>query len=369
MKKKKILGQLVSGVIYLLIGAFCGFLSMRYLSDMAENADFGLYMFYLCAVLLELYIAIFLQLIIHESGHLIFGLLTGYKFSSFRIGSFVFMKEEGKTRVYRLSLAGTGGQCLMCPPDMEDGKIPYVLYNLGGVIMNLIAAAFSALLYAVGFLPGFFLIMAVVGLGLALANGVPLRLGAVDNDGYNAMSLGKNPAALRSFWVQLKASDSTAKGVRIKDMPEEWFYLPDDEALKNSMVAVMAVFYENRLMDEHRFSEAAELIDHLQGTETGIVGLHMGLMTCDRIYCELAGDRNTAVIEKLLTKGQRAIMKQMKNYPTVLRTQYALALLKDNDEARAAEYKKKFSACAESYPYKGDITAEQELVDIASDLI
>lgn len=354
------------------MGGACGFLVTAYMGSMAESMGFGQYMLHLFILVLELYAAIFIELIIHEGGHLVFGLLSGYTFSSFRIGSLMFLKEDGKTRVCRLSLAGTGGQCLMCPPDIVDGRMPYVLYNLGGVIMNLVSAAVFLLIFSaaggVSFVPGFCLIMAVAGVGIAVVNGVPMRLGTVDNDGYNALSLGKNPAALRSFWVQLKANEEIAKGTRLKDMPEEWFWVPDDEELKNSMVAVMAVFYENRLIDERRFSEAAELIDHLKSVETGIVGVHMGLLTCDRIYCELVGGGDTALVDSLLTKEQLTIMKQMKTNPTVLRTQYVMALLKDRDEAKAAELKKQFAKYAERYPYKSDVESELELMETAAQI-
>lgn len=86
-------------------------------------------------------VAVFIQTIFHEAGHLVAGLLSGYRFSSFRIGNFMLVKENEKMKCKRLSLAGTGGQCLMIPPDMIDGKIPFVLYNLGGSLMNLVMAA------------------------------------------------------------------------------------------------------------------------------------------------------------------------------------------------------------------------------------
>ena len=54
-------------------------------------------------------------------------------------------------------------------------------------------------------------------------NGIPMRLGNVDNDGYNALCLGKSPAALRSFWLQMKINQQISRGVRLKDMPEDWF--------------------------------------------------------------------------------------------------------------------------------------------------
>lgn len=32
-------------------------------------------------------------------------------------------------------------------------------------------------------------------------------------------------------------------------MPEEWFGIPEEDEMQNSMTAAMAVFYENRLMN------------------------------------------------------------------------------------------------------------------------
>ena len=60
-----------------------------------------------------LFSAILLESIIHETGHFIFGKLTGYRFCSFRVQNFMWVKQDGKLRLKRLSLVGTGGQCLM----------------------------------------------------------------------------------------------------------------------------------------------------------------------------------------------------------------------------------------------------------------
>lgn len=58
---------------------------------------------------------IFIQIIIHEAGHLVFGLLSGYEFVSFRIGSITLAKYDNKYCFKRFHIAGTGGQCLMMP--------------------------------------------------------------------------------------------------------------------------------------------------------------------------------------------------------------------------------------------------------------
>ena len=150
-----------------------------------------------------LYVAMVFHVIIHEAGHLVFGLLTGYKFCSFRIFSFMWLQEEGKLKLKRHSLAGTGGQCLMAPPDMTEGSFPVFWYNMGGSILNLLTSA----LLLLGFLLAqnipnlahLLLIFSVLGFLLGILNGVPLRMGAVDNDGYNAIALVKNPLALEAL--------------------------------------------------------------------------------------------------------------------------------------------------------------------------
>jgi len=40
--------------------------------------------------------AVFFHIILHEAGHLVGGLLSGYKFISFRVGSFALVRRDGK---------------------------------------------------------------------------------------------------------------------------------------------------------------------------------------------------------------------------------------------------------------------------------
>ncbi|NLB40977.1 MAG: hypothetical protein GX815_01705, partial [Clostridiales bacterium] len=69
----------------------------------------------------------------------------------------------------------------MAPPDMKDGKIPYVLYNLGGSILNILSVAVFFVLYLLTidilFLSVLFLMMALIGVLFAITNGIPMQLG------------------------------------------------------------------------------------------------------------------------------------------------------------------------------------------------
>ncbi len=365
--KKKSALPVVGIVLYILMGVVCGFLFIKYLdkahlTDMQELLSFVL-------MIAAMYAAILLQIIIHEAGHLVFGLLSGYKFSSFRIFGWMIQKSRGKKEWKKFSLAGTGGQCLMAPPDLKDGKMPVMLYNFGGAIMNVISAALflglSFLLQEPSFLKVFLQFLVVTGIPFAVMNGVPMRMGPVDNDGKNALNLARDPEAARAFWIQLKANAEMAEGKRIREMPEEWFIMPSEEGMQNGITSSVGTLVCSRLMDEHRFAEAEERMAQILSGENGIPGLSKALMVCDRMYAEMIADRRETVIAGMRTKEQLKIMKAMAKYPAVLRTEYAYALLMDQDREKAGKIRTQFEKMAASYPYPGEISSEKEYMEIA----
>ena len=118
-KNKGRLGGIVSVLCFGIIGLGCG-ISMVPFMTYALEEEGNMFIFLLGVLILFslMYLSIFIEMAIHEAGHLFFGLATGYKFLSYRIGSFTFIKEEGRIKVKRYVLPGTGGQCLMSPPPL-----------------------------------------------------------------------------------------------------------------------------------------------------------------------------------------------------------------------------------------------------------
>lgn len=320
----------------------------------------------LALMLLGIIALLMLVIIIHEAGHLVFGLLSGYRFVSFRVMSLMWIKRDGRLRLKRLTLAGTGGQCLMAPPEMVNGRFPVVLYNLGGAIMNLLSVpVFLGLWFlvrGVTWLAFLTAMGAALSLATALFNAIPLKTKLISNDGHNALELGKNPQALRAFWLQLTINAYLVEGARLRDLPEEWFVLPSEEDMQNGLVASLGVICANRLMDERRFAEADRLMAHLTAGPFAVAGLHRGLMMCDRIYCELIGENRLDVIDAMMSRQQKKLMKAMGKFITVARTQYALAVLRDQDGKAAVTWKARFEKIAASSPYPGDTAGERELV-------
>ena len=355
---------------YLLVGIISGVLIMNCLEryiDAGASAKAALLRFVL--LFLCMYAAMVLQIVIHEAGHLVFGLMTGYRFNSFRVFNLMLLKENGRLCLRKLSIAGTGGQCLMDPPDLKDGDMLFVLYNLGGAFLNLLSSLLFgglALLCAPwSFRQTALLLLAFIGVAFALINGLPFGSGPVSNDGRNTVELAKNPEARRAFWIQMKGNVLVSRGVRVKDMPAEWFVMPSEEGMKNGMIAVVGVLACNRLMDEQRFEEAGRLIERVLREGSAVAGMHRALLTCDRMFIELIGDNRREVLDGMMTKEQKRLMKAMKQLPSVIRTEYAWALLAEKDAAKAEKLRRQFDRAAKTYPYPSEAAGERELLEIA----
>lgn len=367
--KKKNLGQIIYTIIMLLAGLLCGGMAGVILAHAEEQGvEFWAGM---VALFLGIYGAMLIQIIVHEAGHLVFGLMSGYEFSSFRIGSLMLLKEDGKIKLSKFSIAGTAGQCLMSPPDLVDGKMPVVLYNLGGCIFNLIVSAlFAVMAYFRQNNPIEFIIyvaIVVIGVAFALTNGIPMQVGPISNDGHNALSLGKNPKAMQAFWLQLKVNNEQAKGKRLKEMPESWFPVPADEDMDNGLIAALGVFRVSWLMDQLQLEEVAEYIENLLSKGTGIIGLHRSLLINERIYCELVVKDNVSEAIYLHNKEHEKFIKSMKNTPSVIRSEYAYALLAEKDEKKAEELLAHFEKVAKTYPYPREIEGERELIALLAE--
>jgi len=360
MYVKKKIKKLIPAIIGGVAGGIGGYFGAEYLTT-GEGSLIDLLVF-LVAVILSYY----LHIIIHEGGHLVFGLRSGYQFVSFRIGSLILYKEDGKYKFGKYKLAGTGGQCLMAPPELVNGMIPYRLYNMGGAIMNLIFTVPAVLIW-IFFEPTrianiVIVVWIVVGFFAAATNGIPMSMGEVDNDGKNALSLGKNKKALYAFWLQLKVNQLQMEGQTLMEMPEAWFELPDEEDMKNPMIAVIGALHCNRMLEEKRYEETSQKIDELLNGKNGMLGVHQMLLKIDQVFCEIMSRQRQEILDYMKDKGLESFRKAMQNYPSVIRTEYAYALCVEKDSKKAQKIKNRFEKVMKSHPNKAELHTEMGFI-------
>lgn len=368
MNKKQKIKKALSTVVFLAIFLPAAFFLGILIGIFGYGNESG--SFYIIGMLMY-FMTFYLQIIIHECGHMVFGLMTGYKFRSIRFGSIMIVSIEGKLRFKRYSLAGTGGQCLMSPPELVDGKMPYVLYNLGGSFLNLIFAAIFLVLgltVNVPYLDLFFLMNAIWGLSTALQNGIPLEL-QVPNDGSNTVALSKSKTALRGFWLSMKTVEALGDNRRLGTMPEEWFEVYEGEDLTQPLATHIIVAKCDRLLDLHRFDEAKrELLSLLDSSEYSISDVVRTVLTDNLICCEAFTENRPETYERFLTPTYHKLEKALVNNIGAIRTTYVRSLLIDHDTEKASKALIAFDKLKKTYPYPSDYELESELMAIADKL-
>ena len=191
--KNKIINALLQLVGIMAVGAVVGYFVGKIAGDSLSRGDAPNIIFLLLAGV----IAFVLQIIVHEAGHLVCGLISGYKFVSFRVFDFKIIKDEnGKLNFRYEKIAGTGGQCLMRASEYVEGKFKFKLYLLGGVIFNVL---FSIVFWLI--LPSYYtFLFALIGFILAFLNLIPMGF----NDGMTFYHASKDETTRFVLYLQLE---------------------------------------------------------------------------------------------------------------------------------------------------------------------
>lgn len=214
---------------------------------------------------LECYVVIgictFGALLFHEMGHLFGGIMCGYRFGFFRIGSRALCRgrkrilsvedeveedddddyddddeddddddeyEEGEKAfmLRHYKMAGSWGQCFMLPPrGVPYNRVSYKMYLLGGGIANLVALPFASL-FLIPFQSTWYVvaIFCFISLLFALGSLIPFMYHGKPNDAYAVKLCKEDPECLRAYLNHLCILGEYAKGKSVAEMPAPWFY-------------------------------------------------------------------------------------------------------------------------------------------------
>lgn len=352
----------ITNVILMILSSIVGFI-IGLLGVKRINSESGFLGFIVSMIIIVF--SIYLHIIIHEGGHYIFGKLTNYKFLSFRIGSLTLVKEE-KFKIKLFGIKGTGGQCLMEPPEYKE-DFPYFFYNLGGGLLNIIVSLIAIIIVMFNKNSGnwfeVLIIFSVIGVYIGLTNLIPLKISGISNDGYNIMSIKKSNEAKYAFFIQLKVNSLLMKGIRIKDMPLEWFENIKNLDISNPISLSRAILKGNYYQDKGEFLKAKEIYEDLLKNER-ILGLYKKEIICELIFCEIMTSCDLDKINQLYNKEIKTYVKQSKHIIGKRRLLYAYELLVNKDKTKAEKYRKDFNKLLKTYPYKGEIESELELMNL-----
>ena len=313
-------------------------------------------------------IAIFLQVSLHEAGHLMCGLASGYRFVSFRIFSFTWIRQGGKVRMKRFSVSGTGGQCLLAPPEKPDEEIPVTLYNIGGVAMNfltvLVALVPLVLIDDMPFLWKMFLIQFIgIGVFLGLLNGIPMKMGGIGNDAYSLRLLKRNPETKRALILQLRINALIQEGMRPKDMPEDWFHLEGKIDYSDMLQATIALMEISRKQDQEEWEEAYVRLEEAVSHSKELVGILKQEAEAELLFTALVVGKEERARELAIDKLVAYIRTYSKVSSAKQRQLFAIALYMEHDKEKAEGIYRTVKAKRESYLMQGEVNMDLALME------
>lgn len=311
-------------------------------------------------------VACFLQLIIHEGGHLVTGLLTGYRFVSFRVLNWLLIRKDDRLQWRNFELAGTGGQCLLAPPDKPLEQIDTRWYNAGGVLANVITAVLAiVLMYFVDmplWLHALMFLMAFIGGAFALINGIPIKVGGVANDGLNLFQMEKDRPAKLSFCNILDVNARCQEGEPYTEMPERLFALPDPFDWENSMHVAAVLLSVTRMMAFHQWEDAYQLLTEAHDNKDNYMRLYQleieNMMTQ---LCILTG-RDDEARKHYSKEVAKHVTQHASTQSDKQLTLMAVALALNGDRPRAEQIFRDLEARRDRYAHQSDVALSLDLM-------
>lgn len=312
-------------------------------------------------------VAIVLHIVLHEAGHLLMGLATGYRFSSFRIGSIAFVRREGRISIRRYKLAGTGGQCLMLPPEVPAERVPFFWYNAGGVVMNIVVALLALVMLKTCDLSMWWsewsMMMVIVGLFFAVVNGIPMRPGGMQNDGMNILMLYRKPEKRKDLMHQLQIAAAATEGKRASEMPAEWFDSDPMDDPKDLIRLASRLNHQARLIDQGRFVEAHAAVADLLAHFDELPQIVRFELVGEYVFTELLTTGCKEIVEKYWTKKQADYVKVGAKFSSAKqRILFAYALYAENDADKARQIYHDTLRLQDDYLIAGEVRSDLALM-------
>ncbi|PEM43631.1 hypothetical protein CN611_29710 [Bacillus wiedmannii] len=194
-------------------------------------------------------LAIFLLVvIIHELGHVIFGVMGGLTFKFMTVGPITVQKEKGKVRIRENKLwAYFGGVAMLIPPSIVTPNLSkkWAWMTLGGPITSLLFGITFGYIYMVSYYQ-YLLYFSVFHFIIFAVTIVPIK-GTLMSDGMQFLILIKDDEKAKQHVYNIQVSSELFSYKRPKDWDERLVKLTEDKikehkSIREIMSGLMLVF-------------------------------------------------------------------------------------------------------------------------------
>ncbi len=303
----------------------------------------------------------FIHIIIHEIGHMIAGKIAGYHFLLFRIFNLAVIKEKNQYRFANYSIMGTGGQCLMVPPERVD-EPPYRLYLMGGALANGITALLA--LGLVLFLPDalYLYLFAFVGIVSGVLNLIPFGF----TDGQTLKQLKHDPNKQHQLIQELRLTSDFVKGRMFSEIKENELIENPNEPMTEQFNAYTVLLQINKELESENFGHALELIEPLWKQRLDMIKPYQVEIAKEYLFCHLTMETEDTLIQDEII-GDPLFKQYLKaNQLESYRLKAAMAFWIDDDLDQADQWIEKAEQSLDHAPTYADKVLNKRLVDVVS---
>ena len=172
----------------------------------------------------------------------------------------------------------------------------------------------------------------------------------------------KSLASRQALILQLKVNALFQEGIRLRDMPAEWFTGEDTE-YSNPLLTGVKGFCISRFIDQKEFAQAEKLSQEILAHREEVIPIFVLEAECELLFLELIGQCRSEVIEELYsTSLQQYISRFGETSTGKQRLQCALALFWEKDRKAAEEIYKKVCRRRNHYLMKAETEMDIELM-------
>ena len=235
------------------------------------------------------------------------------------------------------------------------------------MLANLLTAMIAiALIVAVSGIPKllllFLIMFALVGILLALINGIPMRMNGIGNDADNMRQLNKNRQSKLALVMQLHVNARVQEGMRPCEMPATWFEWDVEIDYKDALQVNYRQMCIGYLMDKEEWEASYYALEDMMKHKDEIIGMLCNEIGCELLFTALVTGR-TERAEELCTK---QLLTYIKQYRKVMSSKQRLlciiALYREKNPARAKDIYEAVCRRQAKYLMQGEVRSDIALM-------
>ena len=270
--------------------------------------------------------------IAHELGHLIFGKINGFKFSSMVIWFFKWQKLDKKTTFSFVMLGEEAGYTEMVPTKEDDIEKGFYAMTLGGLIGSAIITALGIPALFITTLPRwlfiFWIMLIPIGVYFVFGTLLPCSTDGVLNDGAVLYHFKKQTDNSKVMVNLLKIQANLFCGKTPSEIDESLYFDVPQLAEDNPNFALLLNARYAYYLDKKDYENAKLMTTRLLSLEEYLPKGYMCVFKTDALYNACTFDKNEQVADDLMYE----LEKYLNNINTATTVRVKLAYLMNINE-------------------------------------